>query len=80
MADYFDKFQADERKIRNAVGEIFANLRLEDEVAESPTRRVTTQGVTYGHGSKEVKPGTVKSPGTRRVGAGPKRYRIFSET
>lgn len=73
MSSYFDKFKADERPMRDAVGEIFANYRLADDVAESPNKRVSYAGTTYGHGSPEPIPGQVRAPGTRRIGKGPAR-------
>ena len=77
---YFDKFKAEERPLRMAVGEIFANYRLADEVSASDHKRVTTNGVTYAYGSPEPKPGEVRKPGTRRVGKGPSRKQRWALT
>lgn len=73
MLGYFSKFSTSEKTVREAVGEVTENYRLADQIAESPNKRLTTMGVTYGHGSPEPKPGTVRAPGTRREGKGPQR-------
>lgn len=78
---YFDKFsQPNEQAIRVAVGDVYANYRIADEMHDSPDKRVETNGTVYAHGSREVKPGTVRSPGTRRVGKGPQRKQRWAES
>lgn len=79
MSSYFDKFKADERTLRQAVGDIFANYRIADEMKESVQGRVETNGTVYQHGSKEPIPGNVRKPGTRMTHGGPKRYPRFAE-
>ncbi len=80
MTNYFAQFETDEKVIRSAVGEIFGNYRLADEVSDSTNKRVTYAGTTYGHGSKEPIPGVVRKPGTRREGKGPQRKQRWAQS
>lgn len=77
---YFDKFLPNEREIREAVGEVTANYRIVDELHDAPMRQVRMAGTVYGYGSPEPKPGTVRSPGVRRVGKGPQRKQRWSQS
>lgn len=61
-----------EAKIRAAVAEISDNYRIDGMMREKADKRLTIGDVVYTHGSREVKPGTIRKPGTRRQG---KSYR-----
>ncbi len=54
-------------RIRKAVAEVSENHRIEEEMRETTGKRLTIGDTVYTHGSREVRPGTVRKPGTRRA-------------
>lgn len=54
--------------IRKGVAEVSDNQRIEEDMREADGKRLTIGGTVYTHASREVRPGTVRKPGTRRQG------------
>jgi hypothetical protein len=79
-SNYFDKFLPNERTTREAVGEVTRNYAIVDELHDAPYRQITTMGTTYGYGSPEPKPGTVRKPGVRRTSGKSHRKQRWSQS